>query len=480
MIYRAIRELYTTGKPVDPVAVLNVVGDSYKDFIVQLMAITPTAANCKMYVDIVKQQSRVLKLRDTGLALSRISTEEEGAELLANAASETVRDDGDVWSLAQGFSDWMHRYQKKPDYLDWFIPQLRRMIRAEKSDYFIVGARPSAGKSAFALQAALYWAVVCNKRVGFFSHETSREKLMDRLVACASGVPMDAIKERTLDDKQMEAVCSISSRINSAPLFLFSAAGRTVQQMQDRALYKRLDIVIVDYLQIVAAPGNDEYTQVTAVSKALHTMCQRFGLFCLALCQLSRTKTDKSGHAQRPRLEDLRSSGQIEQDADGVFFLHPLEEPDKPRELIIAKNKDGALSITKLAFDGARQQFRFIGKGQQPLKPFDYSSYVMPSQAHFFAFHAGHHGHSLAGVPRPGVRCLVRRENRLRETLLGGRGQRQPGGQAGGTAPSSGRPRRELCPAGRPHLPGGADPDRGGRRRPAGHMSEPDANGGRL
>lgn len=114
-LYRAIRELYTTGKPVDPVAVLNVVGDSYKDFIVQLMDITPTAANCKMYVDIVKQQSRVLKLRDTGLALSRISTEEEGAELLANAASETVRDDGDVWSLAQGFSDWMHRYQKKPD-----------------------------------------------------------------------------------------------------------------------------------------------------------------------------------------------------------------------------------------------------------------------------------------------------------------------------------------------------------------------------
>ena len=69
---------------------------------------------------------------------------------------------------------------------------------------------------------------------------------------------------------------------------------------------------------------------MTAVSKALHTMCQRFGIFCLALCQLSRTKTDKSGHAQRPRLEDLRSSGQIEQDADGVFFLHPLDEPDKP------------------------------------------------------------------------------------------------------------------------------------------------------
>ena len=101
--------------------------------------------------------------------------------------------------------------------------------------------------------------------------------------------------------------------------------------------------------------------------------------FIVQLMNITPTAA-KSGHAQRPRLEDLRSSGQIEQDADGVFFLHPLEEPDKPRELIIAKNKDGALSITKLAFDGARQQFRFIGKGQQPLKPFDYSSYVMPSQ----------------------------------------------------------------------------------------------------
>lgn len=380
-VFRAIRELYTTGKPVDLITLLNVVGKEYRNFFLELMEITPSAANIDEYVKIVQRQSRILKLREAGRALTTIDTEEEGTEILANAASESIRDDGDVWSLSQGFADWMKRYAKKPDYLDWFIPQLRRMIRAEKSDYFIVGARPSAGKSAFALQAALYWAVACGKRVGFFSHETSREKLMDRLVACAVGVPMDAIKERTLDDRQMANVCSVSSRINAAPLFLFSAAGRSVQQMQDRALYKHLDIVIVDYLQIVAAPGNDEYTQVTAVSKALHTMCQRFGIFCLALCQLSRTKTDKTGHAQRPRLEDLRSSGQIEQDADGVFFLHPLDEPEKPRELIIAKNKDGALSVTKLAFDGPRQQFQYVGKGQKPLKPFDYSSFVMQSQS---------------------------------------------------------------------------------------------------
>lgn len=380
-VFRAVRDLYTTGKPVDPVTVLSVVGDRYKDFLRQLMLATPTAANCGEYVQIVREQSRVLRLRDAGRALAQIETEADGQAILEGAASQTVRDESDVWSLSQGFRDWMRRYTKTPEYLDWFIPQLRRMIRAEKSDYFIVGARPSAGKSAFAIQAALYWAVVCGKRVGFFSHETSREKLMDRLVACAAGVPLEAIKERTLDDRQMAAVCSISSRINAAPLYLISAAGRTVEQMQERALYKHLDIVIVDYLQIVAAPGKDEYTQVTAVSKGLHTMCQRFGIFCLALCQLSRIQRDKDGNARRPQLEDLRSSGQIEQDADGVFFLHPLDEPDKPREFIIAKNKDGALSRTKLAFDGGCQQFRYMGKGAQPLKAFDYSAYVMQSQA---------------------------------------------------------------------------------------------------
>ncbi len=369
-LYRAIRELYTTGKPVDPVTVLAVVGDQYKDLLVQLMEVTPTAANCEAYVKIVQQQSRVLRLRDAGTALSQIETEEAGQEIVNAISTPAVRNEDDTWTLQEGLSDWMRRYQKKPDYLEWFIPQLRRMIRAEKSDYFIVGARPSAGKSAFALQAALYWSVVCGKRVGFFSHETSRQKLTDRLVACAAGVPLEAIKERKLEQKDMDTVCGVAARINAAPLYLISAAGKTVAEMQEHALYRHLDIVIVDYLQIVAAAGKDEYSQVTSVSKDLHTMCQRYGIFCLALCQLSRTK------GERPKLEDLRSSGQIEQDADGVFFLHPLEEPNKPREFIIAKNKDGALSVTKLAFDGARQQFLYLGRGEQPIKPFDYRSYV--------------------------------------------------------------------------------------------------------
>lgn len=368
-MYCAIRDLYTTGKAVDPVTVLAAVGPQYKDTIVQLMEMTPTAANIDAYIEIVRQQSRILQLRDCGKRLSEIDNEDQGNQILSDAASYTARNEDNTWSLSQSLTEWMRRYERKPDYLDWFIPHLRRVIRAEKSDFFILGGRPSDGKSAFALQSALYWSVVCGKRVGFFSHETSREKLTDRLISCGAGVPLEAIKERKLTDKEMEAVCKMAYKIAEAPLYLISASGMTVPQMQEKALHKHLDIVIVDYLQIVSAPGDTEYAQVTAVSKGLHTMCQRYGIFCLALCQLSRTK------GERPRLEDLRSSGQIEQDADGVFFLHPLAEPERPREFIIAKNKDGELNVTKLAFDGAVQQFKYLGKGQQPIKAFDYSDF---------------------------------------------------------------------------------------------------------
>lgn len=369
-IFRAMYDLYTTGKAVDPVTIIAVIGPQYESTLRQLMEITPTAANIGAYVEIVREQSRILQLREVGIRLSEINDEAEGNDILAAAASQTVRDSDDVWSLSDGLRDWMSRYQKRPDYLDWFLPQLRRMIRAEKTDYVILGGRPSSGKSAFAVQAAVYWSVVCGKRVGFFSHETSREKIMDRLVACAAGVSLKSMKERTLTDSEVSAVCIMTSRINEAPLFLIKAAGKTATQIRDIALDKHLDIIIVDYLQIVSAKGDSEYSRVTEVSVALHIMCQKYGIFCLALSQLSRLR------GERPTLEDLRSSGQLEQDADVVLFLHKLAEPEFPREMIIAKNKDGELGETKLAFAGSKQQFLYLGSGSKPVKAFDYVGYT--------------------------------------------------------------------------------------------------------
>ena len=212
----------------------------------------------------------------------------------------------------------------------------------------------------------MYWGVVCGYRVGFYSHETSREKLTDRMVAAAARVPLDGVKLSALNEKQIQDVCDIAARINEAPIDLISCSGRTVAEMQAFALARRHQIVIIDYLQIVSAPGQDEYSQVSSISKSLHIMCQSLKIFCLAICQLSRTK------GARPGVEDLRSSGQLEQDADAVLFLHKQEGRDNEREFIIAKNKEGECRATKLHFDGPIQHFSYLGQGEKPLKGHDY------------------------------------------------------------------------------------------------------------
>lgn len=367
-IYEAVRDLYTTGKAVDPVTVLDRIGggDELRKLVKELMEVTPTAANIDAYIEVCRSCSRIHKYQEMGFALQRVETADQAEEILSSANQVRAGRGMASWTIGEAIRDFFRRYQKKTEYLPWFLTQLNPRVQMEFGDFCLLGGRPSSGKSAFALEAAVYWAVVCGYRVGFYSHETSREKLTNRMIAACSRVPLDGVKQSSLTEKQMQDVCNVTSKINEAPIDLISCAGKTVAEMQAFALVKRHQIVIVDYLQIVAGPGNDEYAQVSAVSKSLHIMCQSLGIFCLALCQLSRTR------GARPSLEDLRSSGQLEQDADAVLFLHKKAEVNNEREFIIAKNKEGECRTTKLHFDGPIQHFSYLGKGDQPLVGYDY------------------------------------------------------------------------------------------------------------
>ena len=367
-VYEAIRDLYTSGKTVDPVTVLDRVGggEEYKKLIMQLMDITPTAANIDAYIEVCRSCSRVHKYQEMGTALQTIETAQQAEEILSTANQVRVGRGMASWTVSEAMHDFFRRYNKRTEYLPWFLSQLNPRLTMEFGDFCLLGGRPSSGKSAFALEAAVYWGVVCGYRVGFYSHETSREKLTNRMIAACSRVPLDGVKNSTLSEKQLEVVCNVAARISEAPIDLISCAGKTVAEMQAFALARRHQIVIVDYLQIVAGPGKDEYSQVSAISKSLHIMCQSLGIFCLALCQLSRTR------GARPSLEDLRSSGQLEQDADAVLFLHKKEGVDNEREFIIAKNKEGECRTTKLHFDGPIQHFSYLGQGDKPLKGHDY------------------------------------------------------------------------------------------------------------
>ena len=367
-IYTAICDLYTAGKAVDPVTVLNRLGggQEYYKLLHELMVVTPSAANIDSYIGICKECSLIYRYKQIGEEL-READSVTAAEEILNSVNRVGAGHGmECWSIGEAMRDFFQRYNKKVQYLPWFLPQLDPRLSLEFGEFCLLGGRPSSGKSAFALEAAVYWGVVCGYRVGFYSHETSREKLTNRMVAACARVPLDGVKHSSLTDKQIQDVCKISTRISEAPIDIISCAGKTVAEMQAFALARRHQIVIVDYLQIVAAPGKEEYAQVSAISKSLHIMCQRLKIFCLALCQLSRLR------GARPSLEDLRSSGQLEQDADVVLFLHKQESKDNEREFIIAKNKEGECRTTNLHFDGPIQHFSYLGQGDRPLKGYDY------------------------------------------------------------------------------------------------------------
>ena len=367
-IYNAIRDLYTTGKAVDPVTVLHKIdgGSEYRDLIVELMKITPTAKNIDAHISICRERSMVHRYQQIGEALCDIDSASEAEEVIGSANRVSISRGMESWTVGEALRDFFQRYSKKVEYLHWFLPQLDSKLNLELGDFCLLGGRPSSGKSAFAIEAAVYWSVVCGYRVGFYSHETSREKLTNRMIAACARVPLDGVKHSTLTEDQIQDVCNISRRIEAAPLDIISCAGKTVSEMQAFALSRRHQIIIVDYLQIVSASGKDEYSQVSAISKSLHIMCQSLGIFCLALCQLSRTR------GARPSLEDLRSSGQLEQDADAVLFLHKQDGKDTEREFIIAKNKEGECRTTNLHFDGKIQHFSYLGQGDRPLKGYDY------------------------------------------------------------------------------------------------------------
>ena len=367
-IYESVRDLYTTGKAVDPVTVLDKVGggQELRKLIAELMEITPTAANIDAYITICRECSRVFRYNQLGASLVEVESAAEAEEIISSVNSVRVGKGMECWSIGEALKDFFARYNKKPEYLPWYLPQLNSQLSLEFGDFCLLGGRPSSGKSAFALEAAVYWGVVCGYRVGFYSHETSREKLTNRMVAACARVPLDGVKRSSLTDQQINDVCAVAAKINDAPIDLISCAGKTVAEMQAFALARRHQIVIVDYLQIVAGPGKDEYAQVSAISKSLHIMCQSLGIFCLALCQLSRTR------GARPSLEDLRSSGQLEQDADAVMFLHKTEGVADSRDFIIAKNKEGECRPTKLHFAGEIQHFSYLGKGDTPLVGYDY------------------------------------------------------------------------------------------------------------
>ncbi len=359
-IFQAIRELYLFQEEIDPVKVLRKLGErgpECRAHLLELMDVTPTAANVREYIAIVREQSRLRAVRSAGVQLATEGTSlEEARELVARLNGLMVERSGvECLSMEQGLVQFYQELEKKTVYLPWGLDFLDEDLTAESGDYIVLGGYPSDGKTALALSLAYRQAR--DMRVGFFSLETKPSKLFHRIYSAAAQVSSSRIKRRSLTEDDHFLLERKAEELRTRKLALIQASSMSVEDIAAYTRAQRYQVIYIDYLTLIQAPGRTEYDQATYISKALHRLAQDTGITVVALSQLARPS---SGAVRVPTLSSLRSSGQIEQDADIVLFVY-REEPGVLRSrriLDVAKNKEGRTGRIPLLFDGETQTFR--------------------------------------------------------------------------------------------------------------------------
>ena len=364
-LFRAMKALYGQGKPHDVILINEFLGGDYGKIIHELMDLTPTSANAGVYAQALKKTSRLWHLQQLGESL-RQAEDEEVCRALVDKANLLLCERVGVRrvTMKQAFRDFFRRRDgRKPDYLHWPFSDLDGQLHVGAGDMVVIGGYSSAGKTAFALQAAFRMAR--DKRVGFFSYETDADKLTDRNIACQTQTSFSKIMTNTLEMEDYGRIKDMREHLTAPDLELLESPGMTVSDMGSYAMAHHYGVIVVDYLQkIPAAKGGrplSEFERVSQVSSDLQQLGRRTGMTVIALSQLSRAEKRKDGTTPAPTMASLRQSGQIEQDADVVVLLYKeSREYERTRRCLdIAKNKDGVAGLGLLLdFDGDKQCFR--------------------------------------------------------------------------------------------------------------------------
>lgn len=246
----------------------------------------------------------------------------------------------------------------------------------QKAELVIIAARPSMGKTAFALSMARNMAIEHSKHVAIFSCEMSSVQLVNRLIVAETDLPGDKIKNGRLNEEEWKQLDSRIKKLVQAPIFIDDTPAISIFELRAKCrrlmAQHKLDIVIVDYLQLMSGPENSgsREQEVSNISRSLKSIAKELNIPILALSQLNRS-VEMRGGSKRPLLSDLRESGAIEQDADMVVFIHRQEKFGIPTfedgtstkgiaEIILAKNRNGPVDDVRVRFREEKAQFTDI------------------------------------------------------------------------------------------------------------------------
>jgi len=243
----------------------------------------------------------------------------------------------------------------------------------QKSELVIIAARPSMGKTAFALSMARNMSVDHGKKVAIFSCEMASIQLVNRLIVAETDIAGDKIKNGRLNEEEWKQLDIRIKKLVQAPIFIDDTPAISIFELRAKCrrlmAQHKLDIVIVDYLQLMSGPENagSREQEVSSISRSLKSIAKELNVPILALSQLNRS-VEMRGGTKRPLLSDLRESGAIEQDADMVVFIHRQDKFGIPTfedgsstkgiaEIILAKNRNGPVDDVKLRFREEKAQF---------------------------------------------------------------------------------------------------------------------------
>lgn len=398
MIYRGIMEVFEKRNPIDVLTITSHLEDKKEleqvggaSYIAELTTEVPTASHIFQYATIVKQKSilrKLLKAGDTIKGLGFNETEEienllEDAEKSLFNVSQTFIKDRFVHVkeiLSQTYEKLadLHDPDSKDKYrgiatgyrdLDNILSGL------QPADLVIIAARPSMGKTAFALNIAENIAKK-EKSVGIISLEMSKEQLVERMFCSLLGVDSWKMRTGKLTDEDFAKIGGIMDELNSMKLFIDDSVGGSIAELRAKArrlqMENGLDLLIVDYLQLMSA-GKSSFGQtnrvqeISEISRALKSLARELHIPVIALSQLSRAVELRP--SKIPQLSDLRESGAIEQDADVVMMLYREDyyEEDSDRagitDIYIRKHRNGPTGHVELGFK--KEQMKFISIEKQ-------------------------------------------------------------------------------------------------------------------
>lgn len=366
-IFSAMRGLFQAGRPVDPVTVIGVVGEGYTDLLRQIMDLTPTAAHIKAYIADLKRQARLRLMQDAAAEIISAESEDDIRQIMDRINAALVDRPGvRAMTMQDALADFYKRHDPavNPEYLPWRFEKLNDHLRTIRGDFGVIGGYPSDGKTTLALATAREQAKT--KKVGFFSFETDCEKLADAMISAAAQIGLPKIQLNAMNDHDWDTLAAISADFGGRNLDLIEAAGMTAGDIRLYSMAKHYDVIYIDYLQLIESSdktpwGNQEYARVTAVSRALKQFGRQGGPAIIALSQLGRPEPNKkTGKIPPPTMSSLRSSGQIEQDADFILLLFRENQKvvDCDRVVTVAKNKTGVAGNSfYLQFKGETQTF---------------------------------------------------------------------------------------------------------------------------